>query len=61
MGTWGMGRNWGMSKAGLRYRAGMSCCEFRLPCKHVEALEVLLDTTQGVFKDAAPHEVQRID
>ena len=56
-----MGRDWGMSKAGLRYRAGMSCCEFRLPCKHVEALEVLLDTTQGVFKDAAPHEVQRID
>lgn len=52
-----MGRDWDMSRAGLRYRAGMLCWEFRFPCKHVEALEVLLDMTQCVFKDTAPHEV----
>lgn len=50
VGTWGVKRNWGL---GLEHHAW----EFRLPCKPEKPLEVLLDTTQCVFKDVTAHVV----
>lgn len=50
MGPWGMRRDWG---PGLEHHAWV----FRLPRKHKKPLEVLIDMTQGVFKDVTAHVV----